>query len=360
MAPTTNARAIFNEVPTDYPVPGRTVVYDTTQTIDLENVPLNGGILLKTLVLSIDPYLRGRMRDSTVKSYNVPFQLGQPLQNYGVGVVLRSETPAFNPGDHVSGILSFEEYSVVTHIGAFMITKIENKHNLPWSVFVGAVGMPGATAYSGWKEYAQAKKGEVAFISTGAGAVGSLVIQIAKRDGLKVIASAGSDEKVAFMKELGADVVFNYKTTKASEVLEKEGPIDVYWDNVGGETLEAALAVAAKNARFIECGMISGYNTKPYPVMVSLRSESLGPSLYTHQNLMQIISREIKIYGFIVHSIHSKHKDAFDVEMPALIASGELKFKEDISKGLQSAGETILAVQKGTNTGKSVIVVADQ
>ncbi|KAG9317021.1 hypothetical protein JVU11DRAFT_1203 [Chiua virens] len=326
MAPTTNARAIFNEIPTDYPVPGRTVVHDTTQTIDLENVPLNGGILLKTLVLSIDPYLRGRMRDLAVKSYNVS-RRGTPsnmcdtgcqrhsrLQNYGVGVVLRSENPTFNPGDHVSGMLSFEEYSVVTHIEGFMITKIENKHNLPWSVFVGAVGMPGATAYSGWKEYAQAKKGEVAFISTGAGAVGSLVIQLAKRDGLKVIASAGSDEKVAFMKELGADVVFNYKTTKTSEVLEKEGPIDVYWDNVGGETLEAALAAAAKNARFIECGMISGYNIKPYPVM----------------NLMQIIAREIKIYGLVVTSIHPKYKDGFDVEMPALIASGELKFKEDI------------------------------
>jgi NADPH-dependent curcumin reductase CurA len=342
MAPITNARQIFNEVPTDYPIPGRTVVYDASQTIDLENVPLRGGILLKTLVLSIDPYLRGRMRDPSIKSYRPAFQLGQPLQNLGVGVVVRSEHPAFNVRDHVYGFFPFEEYSIHTQVEGF--SKVENNHNLPWTVFVGAAGMPGQTAYCGWKEYAEAKKGEVAFITTGAGAVGSLVIQLAKRDGLKVIASAGSDEKVAFMKELGADVAFNYKTTKTSEVLEKEGPIDVYWDNVGGETLEAALAAAAMNARFIECGMISGYNSKPYPVM----------------NLMNIVTKGIKVYGFIVASILPKYKDTFYAEVPARIASGELKLKEDLAKGLESVGEAILAVLKGTNTGKSVIVVADQ
>ncbi|KAG8213901.1 hypothetical protein J3R82DRAFT_10646 [Butyriboletus roseoflavus] len=351
MAPITNARQIFNEIPTGwssssgqfgYPIPGRTVVYDTGQTIDLENVPLRGGILLKTLILSIDPYMRGRMRDPTITDSYIPaFQLGQPLSNYGVGVVVRSENPAFNAGDHVYGFFPFEEYSVHTEVEGF--SKIENKHNIPWSVFVGAAGMPGQTAYCAWKEYAQAKKGEVAFVTAGAGAVGSLVIQLAKRDGLKVIASAGSDEKVAFMKEIGADVAFNYKTTKTSEVLKKEGPIDVYWDNVGGETLEAALDAAARNARFIECGMISGYNTKPYPVM----------------NLVGIVMKELKFYGFLVASILPKYKDAFYAEVPALIASGEFKLKEDLAKGLESVGEAILAVQKGANTGKTVIIVAD-
>ncbi|KAF8444566.1 alcohol dehydrogenase [Boletus edulis BED1] len=343
MAPIRNARQIFNEIPTDYPVPGRTVVYDTSQAIDLESVPLHGGILLKTLVLSIDPYLRSRMRDMNIKSYMPAFQLGEPLQNFGVGVVVRSENPAFKAGEYVYGVLPFEEYSVHTQVED--LYKIENNHNLPLSAFVGTVGMPGQTAYCAWKEYAQAKKGEVAFITTGAGAVGSFVIQLAKRDGLKVIASAGSDEKVAFMKEIGADVAFNYKTTNTSQVLEKEGPIDVYWDNVGGEALEAALGAAAKNARFIECGMISQYNVKPYPVM----------------NLMNIVGREIKIYGFIMLSLLPKYRDAFYAEVPALITSGELKLcKEDVSKGLESAGEAILAVQKGTNTGKSVIIVADQ
>ncbi|KAF9222038.1 NAD(P)-binding protein [Gyrodon lividus] len=341
MAPVTNARHIFNEIPTGYPIPGQTTVYDASQTIDLENAPLNAGFLLKTLVLSIDPYMRGRMRDAS-KSYSSPFQLGQPLQNYGVGVVIRSENPALKVGDHVYGFFPFEEYSIQSQAETFR--KIDNKYNLPWGVFVGAAGMPGQTAYCGWKEYAQAKKGDVAFITSGAGAVGSLVIQLAKRDGLKVVASAGSDEKVAFMKEIGADVAFNYKTTKMSEVLEKEGPIDIYWDHVGGKTLEAALEAAANNARFIECGMISGYNTKPYPVA----------------NLMNIVTKEIKISGFIVSTILPKYKDAFYAEVPASIASGELKLKQDVTRGLEGVGDAFLAVQKGTNTGKSIIVVADQ
>ncbi|KAF9247116.1 NAD-P-binding protein [Melanogaster broomeanus] len=343
MAPITNARHIFNEIPTGYPIPGQTTVYDASQTIDLENTPLNGGFLVKTLVVSIDPYLRGRMRDASTKSYNAPFEIGQPLQNYGVGVVVRSENPAITVGDHLYGSFPFEEYSIQTRAEIF--SKLDNKYNLPWNVFVGAAGMPGQTAYCAWKEYAKRRKsGEVAFITTGAGAVGSLVIQLAKRDGLKVIASAGSDEKVAFMKEIGADVAFNYKTTKTSEVLEKEGPIDVYWDNVGGETLEAALEAATKNARFIECGMISTYNATPYPV----------------KNLMTIVAKEIKMSGFIVSTILPKYRGAFYAEIPALIASGELKLREDVTRGLEGAGDAILAVQKGTNTGKSLIVVADQ
>ncbi|KIJ62669.1 hypothetical protein HYDPIDRAFT_176457 [Hydnomerulius pinastri MD-312] len=342
MAPITNGRLLFNEIPTGYPVPGQTTVYDASQTIDLENVPLNGGFLLKTLVLSIDPYLRGRMRDASKQSYSPAFQLGQPISNYGVGVVVRSENSAFQAGDHVYGHFPFQEYFVQTQAGAFR--KVDNKHNLPWNVFVGAVGMPGQTAYAAWKEYANAKKGEVAFVTTGAGAVGSLVIQLAKKDGLKVIASAGSDEKVQFMKEIGADVAFNYKTTKTSEVLAKEGPIDVYWDNVGGETLEAALEAANRHARFIECGMISSYNQTPYAV----------------SNLMNIVAKEIKISGFIVGTLLPKYQEAFYTEIPSMIASGEFKLKEDVTKGLEGAGEAILAVQKGTNTGKSVIVVADQ
>jgi len=131
------------------------------------------------------------------------------------------------------------------------LTAIENPYNLPWSLFIGVLGMPGKTAYMAWKEYSQAKKGETLFVSTGAGPVGSLVIQIAKSQGLKVIASAGSDEKVKFMKEIGADVAFNYKTEKTTDILAKEGPIDIYWDNVGGETLEAALDAANTFARFI-------------------------------------------------------------------------------------------------------------
>ncbi|KAG6884093.1 hypothetical protein C0992_007006 [Termitomyces sp. T32_za158] len=271
MAPTRNARMIFNSVPTGYPVPGKTTVYDTTQTIDIENAPLAGGFVLKTLVLSIDPYLRGRMRDPNDKSYAPPFMLGESMASHGVGVVVRSENANVKVGSHVYGVMAHQEYSVFKDLKSQGLMVIENKERLPWSVYVGAAGMPGQTAYYAWKEYSKAKKGEIAFVTTGGGMsrrivsfdhpsvikskkftlIASLVIQLAKLDGLKVIASAGSDEKVMFMKSIGADVAFNYKTTSTAQVLEREGPIDVYWDNVGGEMLEAALEGANAGARFI-------------------------------------------------------------------------------------------------------------
>ncbi|KAH7885192.1 hypothetical protein F5I97DRAFT_1344729 [Phlebopus sp. FC_14] len=215
------------------------------------------------------------MRHGDAASYAAAYELGKPIFGHGVCVVIRSENTAFNPGDHVYGMFTFEEYSVQSKPEVF--SKLAKEENVPWSAYIGAAGLPGQTAYCGWKEYAYPKK--VAFVSTGAGAVGSLVVQLAKRDGLKVIASAGSDDKVQFMKDLGADVAFNYKTTSTSEVLKKEGPIDIFWDNVGGETFEAALEAAASQARFLECGMISGYNSKPYAVSVSAQPYFIVPSV---------------------------------------------------------------------------------
>ncbi|RDB14718.1 NADP-dependent oxidoreductase RED1 [Hypsizygus marmoreus] len=342
MAPVRNARVVFNSVPTGYPEPGKTVVYDDSKTIDIENVPLNGGLLIKTLVLSIDPYLRGRMRAPEVKSYSPPFTIGEPLASHGVGVVIRSELADVKPGDHVYGVFSHEEYNVRKSSEGLKVLK--NEHNLPWSVYVGAAGMAGKTAYMAWKEFSRAKKGETAFVTTGGGPVGSLVIQLAKLDGLKVIASAGSEEKVKFMKEIGADVAFNYKTTNTAEVLEKEGPIDVYWDNVGGQTLDDALQAANVYARFIECGMISGYNTGQKPI----------------HNAMLIVGKSLSINGFIIGRLEHKYNDEFYATIPAKLASGELKFTEEVTTGLDKVGDVILAVQKGQNKAKAVIKVADE
>lgn len=146
--------------------------------------------------------------------------------------------------------------------------------------------MPGKTADFGWREFSTAKEGDIAFVTAGAGPVGQLVIQLAKLEGLKVIASAGSDEKVEYLKTLGADVAFNYKTNKTTDVLAKEGPIDVFWDNVGGETLEAAIENAAVGARFIECGMISVYNAtgEPYNVKVEIYFPIFLRLAYSHSS----------------------------------------------------------------------------
>lgn len=341
MAPVRNGRVLFNEIPQGLPQPGKATVYDTSQTIDLDNVPLDGGFLVKLLVLSIDPYQRGKMRPAHIPSYSPAYALGEPLDNYGVGVVLRSENPATKAGDHVYGELPFQEYAVLKQLPtSFRI--LENAEGLPWSTYVGVLGMPGQTAYHAWHEFAFPQKGEIAFVSGGAGPVGATVIQLAKVAGLKVIASAGTKDKVEFLKAVGADVAFNYKETDTLEVLKKEGPINIYWDNVGGSTLDAALDGAAVGARFIECGMISQYNaTEPYPM----------------KNLMLIVGKQLKVSGFIVSSLNHKYLEKFYAEMPGRVARGEIKYSEDIAE-LAETGQAILDVQTGRNTGKKVIVVA--
>ncbi|KAF6746490.1 alcohol dehydrogenase [Ephemerocybe angulata] len=341
--PVTNGKVLFNSVPEGYPEPGKTTVYDDSEQIDLESVPIpDGGFLVKTLYLSVDPYMRGRMREPTKKSYSPPFTLGEPLTGHGVGVVLKSKSSEFKEGAHVYGFFRHQNYIVYPNRAGLIV--LDNKQKLPWSYYVGAAGMPGKTAYMAWKEYSSSKKGETVFVSGGAGAVGSFVIQLAKIDGCKVIASAGSDEKVEFMKSIGADVTFNYKTSNTLDVLNEHGPIDIYWDNVGGPTLEAALEAANTNARFIECGMISGYNTGGAPI----------------KNIIHVVSKSISMFGFIVSRLEHKYDEQFYKEVPELIAAGKLKVLEDVFEGLASVGDAILAVQKGTNKGKAVVRVADQ
>ncbi|PPR00556.1 hypothetical protein CVT26_009888 [Gymnopilus dilepis] len=343
MAPVTNGRVLFNSYLAEgYPEPGKTIVYDTSETIDPDTVSLNGGFLLKTLDYSVDPYMRGRMRPPTAKSYAPPYTIGEPIPSYGVAVVVRSEHPEVKVGNYIYGFLPLQNYVVKSNLEGLQI--LENPNNLPLSTFLGVLGMPGKTAFMAWREYASAKKGETVFVSTSAGPVGSLVIQIAKLEGLKVIGSAGSDEKVQFMKEIGADVAFNYKTTKTEEILEKEGPIDIYWDNVGGETLEAAIDAARLNARFIECGMISAYNSGySFPI----------------RNFFQIIGKSLTFHGFVVGRLTAKWDAEFYKTIPPLVASGQIKHKEHVFNGLESAGAAILAVQKGENKGKAIVHAAD-
>ncbi|PPR06845.1 hypothetical protein CVT24_011318 [Panaeolus cyanescens] len=381
MAPITNPRIIFNDIPEGFPEIDKTLIYDTSQVIDLENEPLNGGFLVKTLDLSIDPYMRGRMRDPSVESYSPPFILGQPINGYGLGVVIRSENPDVKVGEYVYGSnIDHAQYFVRKDL--ISLEKVDNKYNLPTSVFVGALGMAGQTAFYAWHEFSHAKPGETVFVSAGAGTSRSypfiypdvplmpnyracrivsqrailylpidhialphscsMVIQLAKKQGLKVIASAGSEDKIEFLKEIGTDIAFNYKTTNTLEVLKREGGIDLYWDNVGGETLEAALEAAKLNGRFIICGMISGYNS--------------GDSVPV-KNLWHIFSKSLTLSGFIVGRLAEKWGQKFREEMPARVASGEIKYREQIYEGLDKVPHAILDVQKGRNKAKAVVRV---
>ncbi|KAL0066286.1 hypothetical protein AAF712_006717 [Marasmius tenuissimus] len=343
MTPVRNARVLMKEYPgdQDYPEPGKHTVYDGGLTIDLDNVPLkNGEFLVKMLYFSIDPSIRVRMRI---------LELGKPITNFGIGVVVCSENPDVKTGNHIEGVFDIQEYNIRNALKAedptLTLNIIDNPHNIPWSVFVGAAGMPGKTAYYGWKEVAHAKAGEVVYVSTGAGPVGSFVIQLAKKDGLKVIASAGSEEKVKFLKHLGVDVAFNYKTTKTSDVLAKEGPIDIYWDNVGGEMLDAAIAASNRRARIIACGATAGYN-----------SGGAEPV----RNLAQIMYKNITIYGFYIYEHDHKYKEEFYKTVPEWIAKGQIKYAEEVYDGLEKVGEAILAQQKGQNVAKSVVKVSDE
>ncbi|KIY66931.1 NAD(P)-binding protein [Cylindrobasidium torrendii FP15055 ss-10] len=340
----TNGRVIFNEIPEGYPEPGKTVVYDEAETLDLDSVVLNGGILVKTLVLSADPYMRGQMRDPSIETYVAAFTLGKPIYGYGIGVVLRSESTEYKTGDHVHGHFDYKHYQVIQENNLSNLRGTIKRHpKLPWTAYTGVAGGSGRTALYAWRTFAQAKPGNTVFVTTGAGPVGSMVIQIAKSEGLRVIASAGTDDKVAFVKEIGADVAFNYKTTDTATILAQEGPLDIYWDNVGGETLDLALKYAARYARFIECGMISGYNHKEGHQM---------------KNLFEIIARRITISGFIVGDLATSDlvKEFEEVIIPRL-AIGEFRFREDITEGLEHAGETLARIQRGTNVGKTSIVV---
>ncbi|PPQ76838.1 hypothetical protein CVT26_002296 [Gymnopilus dilepis] len=355
----TNGRILFNSVPGDLPEPGKTTIYDESQALDLDTVPLNGGFLVKLLEISVDPYMKGRMHATSYEDIIPPFIIGKPLFSFGIGVVLRSENLQIRAGDHLHGMLEHAKYSVQKDPAAFDI--IHNPLNLPWSNFLSVLGRPGKvewlnplstnshlksgkTAFMAWREFAKAKKGEIVFVSTGAGSVGSLVIQFAKMDGLKVVASAGSDEKVQYMKGLGADVAFNYKTTKTADILRNEGPIDIYWDNVGGATLDAALEAANVNARFIECGMTTEYTD--------------GGNIPV-KKLLQIIIKSITLHGFFVDRLCPKWNEVFMNIVPSLVASEKLGFKEETFQGLEVVGHALLDLLKGKNVGKVVVHVAE-
>ncbi|MFB9908733.1 NADP-dependent oxidoreductase [Allokutzneria oryzae] len=301
-----------------------------------------GQVLVRNLVMSVDPYMRGRMNDA--KSYVPPFEVGKALEGGAVGEVVASESPDFAVGDVVLHGLGWREFAVVDGANA---VKVDPKL-APVGAFLGVLGMPGLTAYAGLLKAADFREGDVVFVSGAAGAVGALVGQIAKlRGAAKVIGSAGSAEKVAHLtEELGFDEAFNYKDGPVLEQLEKAAPdgIDVYFDNVGGEHLEAALSVANRGARFALCGAISQYNEK---------GEAVGP-----RNLMAAIGKSINLRGFLVNE-YGDLKDQFFAEVGGWLAEGKLVARETVVEGLENAPTAFIDMLRGANTGKMLVKIAD-
>jgi hypothetical protein len=299
--------------------------------------PAAGELVVRNTFMSVDPYMRGRMDDR--RSYVPPFRLGEPLSGGAVGEVVASRAPGLAAGDAVLHDLGWREYARLPAAGA---RKVDTSAAPP-SAYLGVLGMPGLTAYVGLLDVAALRDGDVVFVSAAAGAVGSLAGQIAKLRGHTVIGSAGSPEKVAHVRdELGFDVAFDYHYAPVFGQLRRAAPdgIDVYFDNVGGDHLEAAIGALRRGGRVALCGAISNYNT---PAATGIR------------NLGLAIGKRLQLRGFIV-SDHADRRPAFEQEVGAWVREGRVKFRETIvDGGVDAAPQAFIDLLRGANVGKMVV-----
>jgi NADPH-dependent curcumin reductase CurA len=299
-----------------------------------------GQVLRKTIYLSVDPYMRGRM--STARSYAEPAKLGEPMVGSTISEVIESKNPRYQAGDYVLGLDGWQEYGVSDGKGLRKLDPVQ----APITTSVGVLGMPGLTAYVGLLDIGKPKEGETVVVSAAAGAVGSLAGQIAKIKGCRVVGTAGSDEKCAHVvNDLGFDVCINYKTADLNEAFKAACPkgIDVYFDNVGGDVLEAALKRINVHARIPLIGLIAQYcDAKPRP----------GP------NLGSVLANRALIQGMIIFD-HTDRMPEFLREMSQWLREGKVRYREDIVPGgIANAPRAFIGLLRGENIGKRIIQVA--
>lgn len=307
--------------------------------------PGPGEVLVKTLYLSLDPAMRGWMNEG--RSYIAPVAIGDVMRAGGAGRVIASQNPAFAVGDHVTGVLGAQEYALFGAEAAKGLTKVDPRL-VPLPVYVGALGVTGLTAYFGLLEVGQLKTGDTVVVSGAAGATGMVAGQIAKIKGCRVVGIAGGPEKCDYIvKELGFDAAIDYKKENVIEALRKSCPqgVNVYFDNVGGEILDAVLANLAHGARVVICGAISQYNST---------TGIKGPS-----NYLSLLVNGARMEGFVVFQYASRYGEAAR-EMAGWIKAGKLKSREDIVEGFQSFPDTLLKLFRGENMGKLMIKVANE
>lgn len=366
-----NKTLIFNKVPNGLPVAGEHLVVEDLG-FDPAAPPPAGGVTLSILYASFDPYQRGRMRNPSIKSYSPPYELGKPVTNATVAKVLKSDSPDYKEGDLVVASVAIGEYVTLNKesLGAIQ-AKVQNPNNLNLGAFLGPLGMPGLTGYSSLYEIGKPKKGETIFVSSAAGAVGQIVGQIAKKEGLRVIGSVGSDDKLDFIiNELGFDGGFNYKKESAKDALPRLAPngVDIYYENVGGEQLEAAIDNMNNFGRIIACGMvclptlddvdhvllttklqISEYNQKPedrYPI----------------RNLMSVVGKRILMQGFIVFdkNFGPKYYKEHQETLQKWLADGSYTAKLHVTEGIDNAAQGLIDIYEGKNFGKAVLKIRDE
>lgn len=313
---------------------------DNFQLVERElDAPGRRQLLVRNQWLSVDPYMRGRMIDR--KSYIPAFELNQPMDGAAIGVVIESGDDAFSPGDTVSHFAGWRDHALIDAASANRIEPV-----VPVQAYLGPLGLPGLAAYAGLLRIGNPQPGETAFVSAAAGAVGSLVAQIARIKGCRVIGSAGSEDKLRWLlDEAGVHAAINYKTTSdltAALIEAAPGGIDIYFDNVGGTHLEAALAAANDFARFPLCGMIEQYNSTP-----------TGP-----RNISAVIEKSIRVEGFISTN-HLDLWNDFQRDVTQWISEGEVKWQETIVQGFENTPAAFLGLFEGKNTGKMLVKLSD-
>ncbi|MBB4369121.1 hypothetical protein GGD63_001909 [Bradyrhizobium sp. cir1] len=306
-------------------------------TVELPT-PVEGQVQVRNIWMSVDPYMRGRMNDAP--NYVPPFALGVAMQGDAIGEVVQSNDQSLKPGDLVQSMNGWRE---AFNAPANKVRKLDT-HGLPPEAFLGVAGIPGFTAYVGLLHIADLREGDVVFVSGAAGAVGSMACQIAKLKGHRVIASAGGVEKTAFAKdELGVDETIDYKSvpdlTAALAMAAPDG-IDVYFDNVGGEHLDAALANAKTFGRFALCGMISDYNAASQPMGV--------------RNLLMAVTRSLRLQGFVILN-YVNLQSAFAKDLAAWHAVGKIKWRQTVFHGVEQAPHAFLGLFSGENIGKMLV-----
>lgn len=302
--------------------------------------PGAGEVQIKVLFTSLDPAMRGWINEG--ESYMPPVAVGEVMRALGVGRVVASNNPAFAVGDHVSGLLGVQEYAISNGQGLFKV----DPRIAPLPRFLGAFGMPGLTAYFGLLDVGQLKDGETVVVSGAAGAVGAIVGQIAKSRGCRVIGIAGGADKCRYLiEELGFDAAIDYKSENVAKALAQHCPqgMDVYFDNVGGEILNAALTRLAVGARIVICGAISQYNNK---------EAVQGPS-----NYLSLLVKRASMKGMVVGDYYPRAGEAAQA-LGALAMQGKLKAREDIVQGLENFPRAFNMLFSGENNGKLVLQVA--
>ena len=319
--------------PTGWPTAANFALTEADQS-DLAD----GQIRVRNLFMSVDPYMRGRMNDA--ESYVPPFRLGKPLEGGAIGTVIESRSPELTAGDLVLHMLGWRDEAVLP---ARQARKIAVAAGLSPSAYLGVLGMPTLTAYVGLLDIASLKADDTVFVSGAAGAVGSMAGQIAKLKGAaRVIGSAGGDEKVRWLREIGFDAAFNYRAGSVVEQLREAAPagIDVYFDNVGADHLDAALVILNNHGRVAMSGAIAYYNATEPPV---------GPS-----NLGLVITKRLTLRGFIVTDHQHRMPDMI-ADVSAWLRDGKLSHAETVVDGLEHAPEAFIDLLRGANTGKMIV-----